>query len=156
MGEILAHKLLPKALKSCPKPNKSPNLVTLDEGKYIFEGAEGQIVLMYYQSYKHFTIVLATLELCQCLTLNHDRRLFIRLTLVIEHSPKKEVSLYNWSPVYWFEILPNKKMCNFCLKKSYRETLGRSNGKNCHLMIVTLLHTFANSRYLASCVPKNK
>ena len=45
MEEILAHKLLPKALKSCPKPNKSPNLVTLDEGKYIFEGAEGQIVL---------------------------------------------------------------------------------------------------------------
>ena len=27
--EIWANKLLPKALKSCPKSNKSPNLVTL-------------------------------------------------------------------------------------------------------------------------------
>ena len=29
MGEIWANLLLPKALKSCPKSNKSPNLVTL-------------------------------------------------------------------------------------------------------------------------------
>ena len=29
MWEICANKLLPKALKSCPKSNKSPNLVTL-------------------------------------------------------------------------------------------------------------------------------
>ena len=29
MWEIWANKLLPKALKSCPKYNKSPNLVTL-------------------------------------------------------------------------------------------------------------------------------
>ena len=29
MWEIWANKLLPKALKSCPKSNKSPNLVTL-------------------------------------------------------------------------------------------------------------------------------
>ena len=29
MYEIWANKLLPKALKSCPKSNKSPNLVTL-------------------------------------------------------------------------------------------------------------------------------
>ena len=29
MWEILANQLLPKSLKSCPKSNKSPNLVTL-------------------------------------------------------------------------------------------------------------------------------
>ena len=29
MWEIWANKLLPNALKSCPKSNKSPNLVTL-------------------------------------------------------------------------------------------------------------------------------
>ena len=31
MCEIWANQLLPKALKSCPKSNKSPNLVTLAE-----------------------------------------------------------------------------------------------------------------------------
>ena len=31
MWEIWANLLLPKALKSCPKSNKSPNLVTLHE-----------------------------------------------------------------------------------------------------------------------------
>ena len=30
MWEICENKLLPKALKSCPKSNKLPNLVTLD------------------------------------------------------------------------------------------------------------------------------
>ena len=30
MSEIWTNLLLPKALKSCPKSNKSPNLVTLD------------------------------------------------------------------------------------------------------------------------------
>ena len=29
MGEIWANQLLPKALKTCPKSNKSPNMVTL-------------------------------------------------------------------------------------------------------------------------------
>ena len=30
MWEIWANQLLPQALKSCPKSNKSPNLVTLE------------------------------------------------------------------------------------------------------------------------------
>ena len=34
MWEIWAKYLLPKALKSCPKFNKSPNLVTLAVGRY--------------------------------------------------------------------------------------------------------------------------
>ena len=33
MWEILANWLLPKASKTCPKSNKSPNLVTLTETK---------------------------------------------------------------------------------------------------------------------------
>ena len=32
MGKIGANKLLPKALKGCPKYKKSPNLVTLQTG----------------------------------------------------------------------------------------------------------------------------
>ena len=34
MSEIWTNLLLPKALKSCPKSNKSPNLVTLDMSKW--------------------------------------------------------------------------------------------------------------------------
>ena len=55
MWETWANHLLPKALKSCPKSNKSPNLVTLAEeerggrereGGGSFGGIKNENVLM--------------------------------------------------------------------------------------------------------------
>ena len=42
MWEIWANSLVPKALKSCPKSNKLPNLVTLAlRQNYLFEQPNG-------------------------------------------------------------------------------------------------------------------
>ena len=49
MGEIWANKLLPKALKSCPKSNKSPDLVTLEVSRTkrnVFTTEVGHILLL--------------------------------------------------------------------------------------------------------------
>ena len=63
MWEILANLLLPQALKSCPKSNKSPNLVTLVPSQEDLEdcrwkiNVEDHLKLASGQSYKHFMLV---------------------------------------------------------------------------------------------------
>ena len=43
MWEIWANSLLPQALKSCPKSNKSPNLVTLFVNKNVFKSSRNGV-----------------------------------------------------------------------------------------------------------------
>ena len=50
MWEIWANLLLPKALKSCPKSKKSPNLVTLDaaqlQRQLQYNDERGKLILL--------------------------------------------------------------------------------------------------------------
>ena len=60
MWEICANKVLPKAFKSCPKSNKSPDLVTLLASKYLQLGSpfERQLTLNLWKSFKNLPCLL--------------------------------------------------------------------------------------------------
>ena len=46
MWEIWANLLFPKALKSCPKSNKLPDLVTLDDSNKMLRGVLQEILFL--------------------------------------------------------------------------------------------------------------
>ena len=61
MRKIWANQLLPKALKSCPKSNKSPNLITLVErenfcfkGEIIFQMQKSIRIILFQR--RHFSV----------------------------------------------------------------------------------------------------